>query len=342
MKKKAGLIISFFAYFILIYVISVLENGDPDANIKSFSDSLWYSIVTLTTVGYVDFYPVTAAGKIVGLFVILGSLGVVGYFIGEISSRISIYMEKKNTGFFGTDFDNHYLIIGWSEFGRKVADQIFPAGQKIAFITNSKNDLDLIKDLYPHDKCFVMFADYNNMQAYSKAHIESSKSVFVNFPDDTDTLVFVLNLKKNYPDTNIIVNCNNPDIKDTLISTGIKHVVSRNEVASRMVASYLFEPHVAEYAEDLITTSIQDEDQDIHQFYVTDSNPYVGMKYIDVFIQLKKDINAILIGLVIDNITIKNPQDEQIIEPGQYMILISIGKTKKKMESTFGVREGLR
>lgn len=341
MKKKAGLIIGLIIYLCLIYLISILERGDPNANIKSVTDALWYAIVTLTTVGYGDFYPVTAWGKVTGLFVILGSLGVIGYFIGEISSRINMYMEKKKTGFFGTDFENHYMIIGWSDFGRKVADQIFPAGHNIAIVTNSKNDLELIKDLYPHEQCFAMFADYNNMQAYSKAKIQNAKAVFVNFIEDTETLVFVLNLKKEYPNLNIIVNCSNPDLKETLISTGIKHVVSRSEVASRMVASYLFEPHVAEYTEDLISTSIDQEDQDIQQYKVTDQNPYKGMSYFDAFVKMKQDINVILIGLVIDNKVEKNPSDDQLIESGQYIIVISVGSTKSQLEQRFGIKEGL-
>ncbi|MCU4173681.1 potassium channel family protein [Carboxylicivirga sp. N1Y90] len=341
MKKKLGLAVGFVIYLCLIYVISVLERGDANANIKSLTDALWYAIVTLTTVGYGDFYPVTPWGKVVGLFVILGSLGVIGYFIGEISSRINIYMEKKKTGFFGTDFEDHYLIIGWSEFGRKVADQVFPAGHKIAFVTNSKNDLELLKDLYPHEQCFGMFADYNNMQAYEKANILKSKAVFINFTEDTETLVFVLNLKKAFPNLNIIVNCSNPDLKETLISTGITHVVSRSEVASRMVASYLFEPHVAEYTEDLIATSIAHDDQDIQQFKVTQNNPYLGKKYFDAFVEMKKDLNVILIGLVIDNKVDKNPSDDQKIELDQYIIVISCGSDKKALESTFGVQEGV-
>nr|WP_321450373.1 potassium channel family protein [uncultured Carboxylicivirga sp.] len=341
MKKKAGLAIGLIVYLFLIYLISIVESSDPNSNIKSLTDALWYAIVTLTTVGYGDFYPVTALGKIIGLFVILGSLGVIGYFIGEISSRISTYMEKKKNGFFGTEFENHYMIIGWSGFGKKVADQIFPTGHNIAFITNSKGDLELIKDLYQHNQCFAMFADYNNMDAYRKANIEKTKAVFINFVDDTETLVFVLNLKREFPDINIIVNCSNPDLKETLINTGIKHVVSRSEVASRLVASYLFEPHVAEYTEDLISTSVEMDDQDIQQYKVTKQNPYIESTYFDAFVKMKKDLNVILIGLVINNKIEKNPSDEQLIEEGQYLIVISIGKEKLELEQIFGVKEGL-
>ena len=340
MKKKAGLFIGIFIYLCLIYLISVLEKGQSNANIHSVTDALWYAVVTLTTVGYGDFYPVTMAGKLVGLFIILGSLGVLGYVIGDVTSRINTYMEKKKNGFFGTNFEDHYIIIGWSEFGRQVADQIFNAGHKVAFVTNSKNDLELIQDLYPENNCFVLFADYNNTVAYEKVNITKSKAVFVNFREDTETLVFVLNLKKAFPALNIIVNCSNPELKETLQNTGVSHVVARQEVASRMVASYLFEPHVAEYTEDLISTSVLADDQDIQQFIVVHSNPYLGKTYFEAFVEMKKNVNVILIGLVDNGRLLKDPADDFIIREGHYIIVISRGDDKVKLEKVFGVQEG--
>lgn len=340
MKKKTGLILGIILYLCLIYLISILERGQPNANINTMTDALWYAVVTLTTVGYGDFYPVTPIGKLIGLFIILGSLGVLGYVIGEVTSRINTYMEKKKSGYFGTKFEAHYVIIGWSEFGRQVADQIFNAGHKIAFVTNSKNDLELIKNLYPHDDCFVLFSDYANTAAYEKVNIESSKAVFINFKEDTETLVFVLNLKKAYPSVKIIVNCSNPELKETLQNTGVSHVVARQEVASRMVASYLFEPHVAEYTEDLISTSVLDDDQDIQQFKVIDGNPYIGKTYFDAFVDLKKKQNVILIGLVEEGRLMKDPADDFVIQEGHYIIVISNGVDRSKLEKAFGVKEG--
>ena len=57
---------------LVLTVASVLvlqfESKSPDANITSGGDALWYSLVTITTVGYGDFYPVTAAGRIIVKF----------------------------------------------------------------------------------------------------------------------------------------------------------------------------------------------------------------------------------------------------------------------------------
>ncbi len=340
MKNKKLLSIGIVIYLALIYIIAFVEKSEPNANIKSFTDALWYSVVTLTTVGYGDFYPVTALGKILGLFIILGSLGILGFLIGEITYRINTYMEKKNTGYFGTKFENHYVIIGWNMFARQVADQIYNAGHKIALVTNSKNDLALFNDLYESDNSFSLFADYKNMAAYEKVNIVQSKAVFVNFKEDTETLVFVLNIKKEFPDLNIVINCTNPELKETLENTGVKHVVARHDVASRMVASFLFEPHVAEYTTDLISTGVDEHDQDIQQFKVVEGNPYVEQSYIDAFINMKKELNVILIGLVINGKLMKNPADDQIINIEDYIILISRGNDKKILEKTFGVKEG--
>lgn len=340
MRKKLIYISAFLLYVLAILAIQWFESQSADANIKTIGDAFWYAIVTLTTVGYGDFYPVTLPGKIIGLLVIIGSLGILGFLIGEITVRFNQYMEKKKSGFWGTDFEDHYVIIGWNEFAQKVANQIIHAGQKVAFVTNSKTDLDLIADLYSSKDVFSLFADYSNVEAYQKVNINQTKRVFVNFVEDSETLVFVINLKKQYPDANVVVRCTNPNLKETFHNAGIDHVIAQNEVASRLVASYLFEPHVATYTEDLIATSVSEDDADIQQYLITENCQFAGADYMDAFLKLKVDFNAILIGLVQDQKVIKNPLKGTNIETNNYLILISSGECKKGLEEFFGVREG--
>ncbi|RUT78064.1 hypothetical protein DLK05_10495 [Ancylomarina longa] len=340
MKKKLIFFIAALLYVSAILSIQWFESQSANGNIKSVGDAFWYAIVTLTTVGYGDFYPVTIPGKIIGLLVIIGSLGLLGFIIGEVTVRFNRYMEKKKNGFWGTDFENHYIIIGWNEFGKKVANQIILADQKVAFVTNSKADLELIDDLYTSKETFCLFADYSNMEAYAKVNIAQSKRVFVNFKEDSETLVFVINLKKQYPTANVVVTCSNPSLKETFINAGIDHVIAKNEVASKLVASYLFEPHVAAYTEDLIATSVADEDSDIQQFLIKEDCEFADYEYLDAFMKLKKDFNAILIGLVQDGKVLKNPDKKITIQSGDYLILITGGQSRKILENFFGVHQG--
>jgi len=63
-----------------------VEQGAPGANITTASDAIWYTIVTISTVGYGDKYPVTDAGRIVGAGIIVIGVGIFGTFTGYLAN----------------------------------------------------------------------------------------------------------------------------------------------------------------------------------------------------------------------------------------------------------------
>ena len=63
-----------------------VEEGAPGANIATASDALWYTIVTISTVGYGDLYPVTDAGRLVGTGIIIVGVGIFGTFTGYLAN----------------------------------------------------------------------------------------------------------------------------------------------------------------------------------------------------------------------------------------------------------------
>lgn len=63
-----------------------IEDDAPGANITSASDALWYTIVTISTVGYGDEYPVTNAGRVVGAMIIVVGVGIFGTFTGYLAN----------------------------------------------------------------------------------------------------------------------------------------------------------------------------------------------------------------------------------------------------------------
>jgi voltage-gated potassium channel len=63
-----------------------IEQNAPGANIVSASDSIWYMIVTMSTVGYGDQYPVTNAGRLLGTLVIVLGVGIFGTLTGYLAN----------------------------------------------------------------------------------------------------------------------------------------------------------------------------------------------------------------------------------------------------------------
>jgi voltage-gated potassium channel len=63
-----------------------VESRSPDANITTGGDALWWSFVTITTVGYGDQYPVTTLGRLVGVFVMFAGVGIIGSLASILAS----------------------------------------------------------------------------------------------------------------------------------------------------------------------------------------------------------------------------------------------------------------
>ncbi len=82
--------ITLLAGMIVLVLASVFvlqfESRSPDANITTGGDSLWWGVVTITTVGYGDQYPVTALGRITGVFVMFAGVGIIGALASILAS----------------------------------------------------------------------------------------------------------------------------------------------------------------------------------------------------------------------------------------------------------------
>ena len=83
MKRSLKILLAAVAvYAALLLILVKVESPAPDATIRSVGDAIWYSLITMTTVGYGDLSPVTAAGRTVGMIFALCSIGILTLLIG--------------------------------------------------------------------------------------------------------------------------------------------------------------------------------------------------------------------------------------------------------------------
>lgn len=88
-KHRTGMTSIFLTVFLMIGFSSigilVCENG-PEANIKTAGDAVWWSVTTMTTVGYGDRYPVTMEGRVLAMTLMLAGVGLFGTVSGLVAS----------------------------------------------------------------------------------------------------------------------------------------------------------------------------------------------------------------------------------------------------------------
>ena len=91
-RSRYATFLTILLTIIVLTVSSVLvlqfESRSPNANITTGGNALWYAIVTITTVGYGDFYPVTTAGRITAMFIMFMGVGIIGALASILASLL--------------------------------------------------------------------------------------------------------------------------------------------------------------------------------------------------------------------------------------------------------------
>ena len=98
------------------------ERGNPGTNIKTFGDALWWAATTITTVGYGDHFPVTAAGRLVAVGLMVGGVALLGVVTASIASwLIDRVRESEVSVQAATRDDVHALALQVEELTIAVA-----------------------------------------------------------------------------------------------------------------------------------------------------------------------------------------------------------------------------
>lgn len=346
MKIRKTYVLTLFILFVFCsnFLLIHFETQSPDGSIKNMEQAVWYTLVTFTTVGYGDLYPITPGGRVIGYIYLFCSLGVLGFLISAISNTIHVMLENRKLGFHGTKFKNHVLFVGWSDFSRLVADEVYHSNKKIAVITNRKDDIDLIYSQYSKEQVFVLFTEFSNFEALEKVNANEAATLFISFDDDAQALLYVINFKKLYPVPEIVVSLQKLQLKDTFMAAGVTYVITKNEIASKLVASYIFEPDVAELNLELLSSARKESDFDVHEYKVLPNTAFANRDCEEVFYELRSKHNTVLLGVSKmqghERVVIKNPPAGTQVMPGDYLIVMSNGLAKASLRSVFQTAEG--
>ena len=94
--------VALISFVIVVFSSIAILNCEtsPDSNIKTASDALWWSFVTITTVGYGDLYPTTSIGRIIASTLIMAGVGLFGTFTAYVASFFIQYEEEPDTEIF--------------------------------------------------------------------------------------------------------------------------------------------------------------------------------------------------------------------------------------------------
>lgn len=226
-----------FLYVLLLIVSSflVVSVEPSESGLNNFPDALWWSVVTSTTVGYGDIYPVSIPGRIiaVALPMFLG-IGIGAAFITHLASSIIERRDRKMTGEIQYRGRDHIAVVGVTEETTYLIEQILKDdGSKSV-------DVVLVADLDHHplpevDNVSFVKGKPESKSTLQRANIGTASRVVIHTGNDDETLfalINVMNLKKE--DCDVTVRCISTEALETFRS-----VPGTFEVIIQMTAEML-------------------------------------------------------------------------------------------------------
>jgi voltage-gated potassium channel len=167
---------------------------------------------------------------------------------------VTVQMESSLSGVFGMKkcrYKNHFVICGWTPVSEVVLLELIAAGREVTVITETQDDVRIIKRKEEKGKVFPIYGDPSKSEILTQANIKSARVVILCMEDDAKNLITSLHIKEMCPGARIIVKTSRGELKKTMKIAGVTYVVTPHEMAGRLIASAAFEPEVANFVEDV-------------------------------------------------------------------------------------------
>lgn len=321
----------------LVFAVCIL--GFSLSEGATIEEALWWGLVTLSTVGYGDYYPHTTAGKVFGALLIIFSLTFLGFVLGIISDTVIESNRRRFLGLGGTRFRDHVVVCGWTPVSRVAVEELLANNNKVAVITQNEGDLNSIRLLGEPDNLFVTVGTPYEMKVLRLANVQHARAVIVSTGEDTQTLIATLNIKKLNPKARVVVSIDNEELRKTFEAAGVSYITSPNRFSGRLVASASFEPEVTRFVEDVTTRTFG---SDLRQYKIEGNSVLCGLSFGEALRRVREDDGSILLSVARDGKTIINPGDDLILGEGDILVALCranqgeklLALTTKKREKT--------
>ena len=201
--------------FTVLMLIIFLSEQKTNSSINTLFDAIWYTLVTITTVGYGDITPHSVLGRTSAMILLLAGVALFGALSGKFASFLFDRQQKKDRGLLKMNkIKNHFLICGWKPNFERILEGILLANpeippEKIILLNNSsQNEMEKIKADSRFKNINYIHGDFTDEDTLLKSQIKTAERALVladnsenfsNLETDSRTVLAVITIKNLNP-----------------------------------------------------------------------------------------------------------------------------------------------
>jgi voltage-gated potassium channel len=219
----------------------------------SLPDSLFMTITTITTVGYAEVHPLSRAGQIFTIFLILGGVGTAFYILttlvqymleGELGIRIGRQrMEAKIRRLNG-----HFILCGYGRVGQAIASILKQQEAKLVIIDRDREAIDKAQEA----GYLTIHADATKDESLKQARIDNSRGIIIALGDDASNIYTTLSAQELNAKLPIVARANNEEGERKLRQAGADRIVAPEAIGGARMARLALRPQAVEFIETVL------------------------------------------------------------------------------------------
>lgn len=283
-------------------------------------DALYFTVVTLATVGYGDIQPLGQDARLFTVAFILGGLGAASYSIsivmvaiieGEFRGELKHLRMLKEI----EKLKNHVILCGFGRIGAELAASFAAESLPCVVIEQDDNALAQGEAL----GYLMLKGDATTDEALRMAGIERAKSVVPALATDADNLFIVISARQLNPKLNIVARATDENTAAKMTKAGADRIVRPLHIGANHFAQAVLRPTVLDFIQ--VSGRRKQTEFQIEEVVVQEGSGMIGRSLADI--SLRKEIGVVLIGIKrVQGDLVFNPSADTTIQAGDTLVAI--------------------
>jgi voltage-gated potassium channel len=293
-------------------------------------DAFYMTLITISTVGYMEVHPLSFWGRIFNSFLIFFGVTMMLLAVGGMTQviielELTQYFGKRRTKKMIDKLQDHIIVCGFGRVGRGAAHELQRAGVPFLIVDKSEDRVEWAI----RDGMLGVLADATDDETLKHAGVLRAKGLIATLQSDADNLFVILSAKALKPTLQVSARVASEQSEKKMRLAGADYVYAPYDMTGNRMAQVMLKPHVFQFID--FTTKGMGLDVGIEQFSVPATSEYASKSLQET--NFRRELGVIVLAIrKSDGQMLFNPPADAEIQSGDYLIVMGELANLRKLE----------
>ena len=294
-------------------------------------DAFYMTVTTVTTVGYREVHPLSGAGQVFTILLVLGGVGTALYTFSTLAAVVveggwqKRLEERRHTRMID-DLSNHFILCGYGRIGGIIAEQL--RRQNVPFVVIER-DPERVHSAIERELLAVE-ADASREEVLKRVGIDRARGLIAAVGTDAENVYAILTARVLRPNLFIVGRAESEDSVRKLQRAGADRVISPYQIGAVQMAQTALRPAVVDFVE--LATSSENLELAMEQVKIGDASSLAGHTLLDA--NLRQKFGVVVVGIQRTGGRMEfNPAPDAVMETGDHLVVLGRPGSLKELEA---------